>query len=268
MRASFSLFVLGAFASACLSASNGVALAGPVGPLVRQGTLVVPYSENPMMIVCPAALVCDINLQPGEHILGKTNAYDTVSFQFDVERGDTTPNPYIDLKPTHDELVTNIVVHTDRRRYNLLILTRNSGFHRTIAFTYPGDPTSSGYIVTAKRVALHPLVPVADPTKFDFDYSPWQSGRGLDFAPTQVFSDNVHVYVKLPDHFNNLPVLVILPPDSRDLNCGYARDHQQQVNQRFVNGTFMVDGSPQRLALLDGSGADQCVIISKGASKR
>ena len=237
MRASFAAaFALTIMA---LVAATASALAVSVQ---GAGTMIATFGPNLPAVVCAPYFVCDIRLQSGERIVHVALG-DTARWLTDVT---STTEPHVMLKPTEDGLLTNLVVLTDRRTYNLVMVSSVVNSVREISFVYP--PTASA--------SPRPLVPAADPTALDFAWTVRASSR-VDFLPTRVFSDLDHVYIELPEHLTNLPVLVALDTNGE----------QQRVNYRVRNHYMIVDGVPDALALLDGTGADIRVTISRGVSK-
>ena len=75
--------------------------------------------------------------------------------------------------------------------------------------------------------------------------------------PSRVFSDLDHVYIELPTHIADMPVLVALGPNGE----------QERVNYRIRNNYVIVDGVPDALALVDGTGSSDKVTISRGANR-
>jgi len=226
----------------CALAVFAFGIAAMAAPVQGSGTLVALYGTRLPAIVCAPYFVCDIRLQAGEQVL-HVDLGDTARWLTDVV---TSNEPHVMLKPTAEGLITNLVVITDRRTYNLVLVSSAVDSVREISFVYPPSPSASA----------RPLVPPADPTSLDFAWVVRVSGR-VDFAPVRVFSDLDHVYIELPEHLANLPVLVALG----------ANGSEDRVNYRVRNQYVIVDGVPNALALVDGTGADARVTISRGSSR-
>ena len=228
---------------ATLAALTAFSLGKPVlaEAVLGSGTLVAVYGPTLPAIVCAPYFVCDIRLQAGEQVL-HVDLGDSARWLTDVV---TSNEPHVMLKPTADGLLTNLVVITDRRTYNLVLVSSAANSVREISFVYPPAPSAS----------VRPLVP-PDPTALDFGWIVRVSGR-VDFAPVRVFSDLDHVYIELPKHLANLPVLVALGADGTE----------DRVNYRVRNQYVIVDGVPNMLALVDGSGTDARVTISRTLSR-
>ena len=222
-------------------------LAGPV--VGADGVLRFPYGErNPPTLHCAPLFVCDVVLEPGETIV---NVAVGDSIRWLIAPASSGPNAnvtsHVLIKPTEADLHTNLVVTTNKRTYYLTLASRKQDPMLRIGFTYPQDvqqvfgmarsPRDRGAQPTAQ-------LPEVNIDKLDFAYH--MTGE-RSIQPTHVFNDGAHTYLQMPAAMNNLPVLFAQAPDGGD----------EMVNYRLVGQYYMVDGVPDRLTLVDGSGKKQ-----------
>ena len=93
--------------------------------------------------LCGAGQVTDVALQQGEQLVGSgpVAAGDTVRWIIgDTESGaGATKRVHIMVKPTRPDLVTNLVINTDRRTYLLELRSRQKTYMASVSWLYPQD---------------------------------------------------------------------------------------------------------------------------------
>src|SRR5262249_6690308 len=97
---------------------------------------VYPYTIGALYQVYTApGQVTDIALQEGEQLVGSgpVTAGDTESGTGPTKR------VHIEVKPTRPDLITNLVINTDRRTYHLELRSTEKTYMASVSWQYPQD---------------------------------------------------------------------------------------------------------------------------------
>lgn len=189
---------------------------------------VFPYSPGALYQVYAApGHVTEIALEPGEVLTGPgpIAAGDTVRWVI----GDTTSGSgndervHILVKPTRADIVTNLVLNTDRRTYHMELRSGEESYMPSVAWAYPRSEQ------TTPRPPAEPHIP--PPSERLFRYA--LSGDTPPWRPVSVFDDRNKVYVVFPRGIGQgeLPPLMILGPDGE----------AQLANARVWRNILIVD---------------------------
>ena len=216
--------------------------ASRVAPATRQ------TSRAPSNVVCQPLFVCDIVLDPGETIISMATGDSVRWILTTVASGSDGDTPHVLVKPTDYDLRTNLIISTNRRVCYVILVSAKHDYQYRARFYYPVSevahvaPTnvngSAGIQVNLDRL----------------DYSYRMHGE-KSFMPVRVMNDGYRTYIEMPDGIQDMPVVFAIGNDGSDTI----------VNFRFRNLTFIVDGVPSRIALVQGSGRGQRrVIIDRG----
>ena len=105
---------------------------------------VYPFSEGALYQVYAApGEITDIALEPGEQLVGSgpVAAGDTVRWIVgDTESGSGREKRiHILIKPTRPDLISNLVVNTDRRTYHLELRSDEKTYMASVSWTYSQD---------------------------------------------------------------------------------------------------------------------------------
>jgi type IV secretion system protein VirB9 len=160
-----------------------------------------PYTDGALYQVYAApGQVTDIALQEGETLTGSgpVAAGDTVRWII----GDTTSGQglnqrvHILLKPTAKDLVTNLVINTDRRTYHLELRATSATYMASVSWHYPQDQLIAlrGQNVSAQ--AAQPAAIGVDLDSIHFRYA--IEGDNPPWKPVRAFDDGRQVYVEFP----------------------------------------------------------------------
>ncbi|GMU67576.1 MAG: hypothetical protein AMXMBFR36_38500 [Acidobacteriota bacterium] len=196
----------------------------PPPVLVEAGAVRVPYSLRPAVVSCPPLTVCDVELEAGETIAGLAVG-DTERWAVEESRSGPAvrPTPHVLVKALDYSLATNLVVHTDRRSYQLLLTSpakdeRGVAPTHRVAYYYPDELLRSA--ARAEELAVRAAAEASerkdasfgqlDLSRLNFNYFV-EKGRGLPWAPVQVFDDGAHTYIRFPAAIasQELPTLLV-----------------------------------------------------------
>ena len=225
------------------------------------GSVTYFYGAVMPTAVCSPNNVCDIQLQAGEKISKNgLNASDTVRWSITpmVSGQGAQQTTHIMVKPSDAGLSGNLVIGTDRRTYNIKLVSRSHDWMPTMKFDYPESiarTVETLYAKEATQTANKQLGNGLNIDSLDFDYK--TEGKA-PFVPVRVYNNSIKTIIEMPRSVatGKLPSLVVI-------NAG----RHELINYRYRHHQFIVDGLPDQIMLLLGTGKyQQSVLISrKGA---
>lgn len=158
------------------------------------------------------------------------------------------------IKPSAPGISTNMVITTNKRIYNLRLVSGanpDSSSLRSVRFWYPKElqmvaTISSRSNQNVVNVALNQL---------NFYYR-LRNATGYSlpqWAPTRIFDDGIHTYIQFPATIvsTDMPVLFVLNNNKTD----------ELVNYRYQAPYFIVDKLFKQAALVLGVGSKQTRLI-------
>ena len=217
-----------------VGAANAAARVQPVRDGFLNAIQQYPWTDGALYQVYTApGQVTDIALQEGEQLVGPgpVAAGDTVRWIIGdtVSGSGATARVHILAKPTRPDLVTNLVINTDRRTYHLELRAGASTYMASVSWTYPQDALIA---LQGRNTAAAATAPVASGLnlsalnfryRIDGDRAPWR--------PARAFDDGRQVFIEFPAGISQgeMPPLFV---------TGAAGD-AELVNYR-VQGRYMV----------------------------
>jgi len=254
-----------------------------VGP---GGDVRVAYGYSRPTITCAPLHVCTVRLIAGETITSLALG-DTVRWLAEkTTAGDT---PVVVIKPTQAGISTNMVITTsagrvyymhlvaDRREYSpmtsffdpaAMLRTSNTQALEVerlqarlkaaeAAARVASEAAAARAAEHRERTIVAESTPLAalDPTQLDFNYrctpaSAAARSMPRDLMPTRVFGSATHTFVQLAPGVSEMPAV---------FSRGADGSHQL-VNTRRSGDFVIVDGRPERLALVLGVGHNARVV--------
>ena len=206
---------------------------------------IYPWSEGALYQVYAApGQITNIALEPGESLTGAgpIAAGDTARWIIgDTESGSgVNRRVHILVKPSRQDISTNLVVTTDRRTYMIELRAREALYMPSVAWAYPAPPASQRQTVPAA-----PIIPAEAARNYRYgltgDSPPWR--------PISVFDDGRRIYVVFPRGIvqGEMPPIFVLGSDGEP----------QIVNSRIHQNILIVDRMFGAAELRLGSGDRQ-----------
>ena len=206
---------------------------------------IYPWSEGALYQVYAApGQITNIALEPGESMTGAgpIAAGDTTRWIIgDTESGSgANRRVHILVKPTRDDISTNLVITTDRRVYTVELRAREALYMPSVAWAYPTPPQGSR--------ASTPAAPVI-PAETARNYRYGLQGDSPPWRPVSVFDDGRRVYVVFPAGIvqGEMPPIFVLG----------SNGEPQIVNSRIHQNILIVDRLFGAAELRLGSGNRQ-----------
>lgn len=200
-----------------------------------------------------------ISLEPGEKFTNVSSGDPSRwSYAAAISGTGSVQQQNILVKPSLPNISTNMVITTDRRIYNLkLVSTMDADLTRSVSFWYPEEMVQSlnaETVKTANEAAINTM-PDVNLNHLNFNYK--ITGGSLfgslpSWKPIRVFDDGTHTYIQFPSSMANkdMPVLFI--------KSGYD---QALVNYRAKPPYFVVDKLFKQAVLVMGAGQSQSKVI-------
>jgi P-type conjugative transfer protein TrbG len=196
---------------------------------------VYPFVDGALYQVYAApGQVTDIALQEGEQLVGSgpVAAGDTVRWIIgDAESGAAASKRiHILVKPTRPDVITNLVINTDRRTYHMELRSTPRTYMASVSWEYPQDQLIALRRQNALADAATPVETGLDVDSIRFRYA--IEGDNPPWRPLHAFDDGRRVYIEFPRGISQgeLPPLFIIGPDGKS---------SELVNYR-VRGSHMV----------------------------
>lgn len=248
-----------------ITAANTAAKVEPSQGGYVNAIQVYPYSEGALyQLYAAPEQVSDIALQQGEKIVA-VSAGDTLRWVV----GDTisgsgkSARAHVLIKPTKEDLKTNLVIITDRRTYHLELTSNPETYMASVSWRYPRDELIALQGRNQEAESAVELVVDSglrvDNLRFRYEIT----GDDPPWRPVRVFDDTRKVYIQFPARLDqgDAPPLFVIGPDG----------HNQLVNYRVKGSYYIVDRLFAAAELRLGEEPQQIVRISRTdgrASKR
>jgi type IV secretion system protein VirB9 len=200
-----------------------------------------------------------IQLQPGEKIVGKPAAGDTIRWIMGVGRSgsDAAEQQHLYVKPTRAGLTTTMAINTDRRTYYLELHSFEETYMAAVRWRYPQDEAASAEEAAAEKEALARATTAThlDLEALNFAYRISVEKGKPRWTPTQVFDDGRKTFIRFPAarQTREAPALFVLS----------GADDTELVNYRVKNDYYVVDRLVDRAELRVGQEEQEVVRIER-----
>ena len=181
---------------------------------------VYPFADGALyQVYASPGQVTDIALQEGEQLVGSgpVAAGDTVRWIIgDTESGTAAAKKvHILVKPTRPELITNLVINTDRRTYHLELRSTERTYMASVSWIYAQDQLIALRRQNAWADAAAPVETALDIDNLRFRYA--IDGDNPPWRPLRAFDDGKKVYIEFPRGIaqGEMPPLFIVGPEGK-----------------------------------------------------
>jgi P-type conjugative transfer protein TrbG len=218
-----------------VASANAAARVQPSGGDYLNAAQVYAYEPGALFQVYGApGHVTDIALQPGERLSpqGPVAAGDTVRWiigQAESGMGESR-RTHVLIKPTRNELKTNLVINTDRRTYHLELNATGGAYMAAVSWRYPQDELAA-LSLEAERRAERDAEPRMSLDDLNFHYR--ISGARTPWRPLRAFDDGRQTVLEFDQAIDRS----ILPP----LFLRNADGVAELVNYRVLGRRLIID---------------------------
>ncbi len=197
--------------------ANAAARVQPVRNGFINSMQVYPFVDGALyQVYASPGQITDVGLQPGEQLVGSgpVAAGDTVRWIIgDTESGTGVgKRVHILVKPTRADLVTNLVINTDRRTYHMELRSTPSTYMASVSWQYPQDQLIALRRQNAQAEAAQPVSTGVDLSKVNFRYA--ITGDRAPWKPLRAFDDGKQVFIEFPRGIaqGEMPPLFVVGP--------------------------------------------------------
>jgi P-type conjugative transfer protein TrbG len=214
---------------------------------------VYPFSSGALYQVYAApGQVTDVALQEGEQLVGSgpVAAGDTVRWIIgDTESGTgLTKRIHILVKPTRPDLVSNLVINTDRRTYLLELRSAEKTYMASVSWQYPQDQLIALRRQNASAEAATPVMTGVDISRLRFRYA--IEGDDPPWRPLSAFDDGSKVYIEMPGGIaqGEAPPLFVIGSEGEGQLVNYrVRQNYYIVDRLFAAAELRMGGEHQQI---------------------
>ena len=232
--------------------ANGEARIEPTRAGYVNAIQVYPFADGALYQVYAApGEITDIALEAGEQLVGSgpVAAGDTVRWVIgDTESGaGPSKQVHILIKPTRPDLVTNLVINTDRRTYHLELRSAEKTYMASVSWAYASDQLIALRRQNAAAEAAAPVATGVDIGALNFRYS--IEGDNAAWRPLRAFDDGRKVFIEFPRGIGQgemPPLWVIGAEGGAELVNYRIQGHHMIVDRLFAAAELRLGGEHQK----------------------
>lgn len=227
----------------------------PAMPVIGEdGSIKFPFGATLPSVVCAPLYACDVALQNGE-IVNQVDVGDSPRWKVTPATSGNGKSAvtHLIIKPADVGLTSNMIVNTDRRTYNIRLVSKKDGWMPLVSFSYPEDTDAAwaAYHQAHTRSAFTDsgMSESNTLTQGNLDFNYRLKGDSPRWKPVRVYASSNKTFIQFPAAAQNtdIPALVILGPGNQD----------QLVNYRLIGNRYVVDRVIDKAALISGVGRHQ-----------
>lgn len=241
--------------------ANGAARVQPTRAGYINAMQIYPYSDGALYQVYAApGQITDIALAAGEQLVGAgpVAAGDTVRWVIgDTESGTgATKRVHILVKPTRADLVTNLIINTDRRTYHVELRSTEKTYMASVSWAYAQDQLIALRRQNASAEAGTAVARGVDINALNFRYK--IEGDSPPWRPLRAFDDGRQVFIAFPTGIGQgemPPLWVIGPAGGAELVNYRIQGNHMVVDRLFAAAELRLGGEMQkkvRIVRIDG----------------
>lgn len=205
---------------------------------------VFTYNEDSMYTVYTRVnYLTSIMLQSGENITfvggGDTARWRRATATTGSSEGE---REVIYIKPTSVNLSTNLIINTNKRTYQINLISDKSLYNPQIKWQYPEDELMEKIKRDNEMKVKEENEEKVNISNLNYSYS--ISTDKYNFSPAQVFDDGEKTLIIFKDNLQELPVLYILDDSKEGYVVNYrvkAQGRQIVLDRLFTKAELVLD---------------------------
>ena len=236
-----------------VEAANVAARVQPIRAGYLNAVQVYPFSDGALyQLYAAPGRITDITLEPGEQLAGTgpVAAGDTVRWIIgDTESGSgATKRVHILVKPSRADLLTNLVINTDRRTYHLEMRSAERTYMASVSWSYAADQLIALRQQNARAETAQPVASGIDLDALNFRYR--VEGDTPAWRPLRAYDDGRQVFVEFPRGIAQgemPPLWVIGAAGGAELVNYRVRGRYMIVDRLFAAAELRLGGEHQKM---------------------
>ena len=232
--------------------ANGAARVQPTRAGYINAVQVYPFSDGALyQLYAAPGEITDIALEAGEQLVGTgpVAAGDTVRWIIgDTESGSgATKRVHILVKPTRPDLVTNLIINTDRRTYHLELRSAEKTYMASVSWAYPQDQLIALRRQNAAADDAAPITAGVNINALNFRYR--IEGDDPAWRPLRAFDDGRQVFIEFPTGISQgemPPLWVIGAEGGAELVNYRVRGNHMIIDRLFAAAELRLGGEHQK----------------------
>ena len=233
--------------------ANDAARVQPSGADYINAIQVYPFSDGALyQIYAAPGQVTDIALERGEQLVGPgpVAAGDTVRWIIgDTESGaGAAKRVHILVKPTRADLITNLIINTDRRTYHLELHATEATYMASVSWAYPQDQLIVLRQQNAAAAMAAPIATGVDINALKFRYR--IEGDTPPWRPLRAFDDGRQVFIEFPSGIaqGEMPPLWVIGAEGDGQLVNYrVQGHHMIVDRLFAAAELRLGEKRQQI---------------------
>ena len=235
-----------------IEAANGAARVQPTRAGYLNAVQVYPFSDGALyQLYAAPGQITDIALEPGEQLAGTgpVAAGDTVRWIIgDTESGSgASKRVHILVKPSRADLLTNLVINTDRRTYHIEMRSAERTYMASVSWSYAADQLIALRQQNVRAEAAQPVASGVDLDALNFRYR--IEGDTPAWRPLRAYDDGRQVFVEFPRGIAQgemPPLWVIGAAGGGELVNYHVRGRYMIVDRLFAAAELRLGGDHQK----------------------
>ncbi len=235
-----------------ITQANKAARMEPVRDGFINAIQLYPYSAGALyQVYTSPGQVTDIALQAGENLVGSgpIAAGDTARWIIgDTESGSgKSRRTHVLVKPIRPDLVTNLVINTDRRTYHLELRATPKAYMASVSWRYPVDELIALRRQNDRAKSALPIARSLDLDDLNFRYK--IIGDQAPWRPRRAFDDGRQVFIEFPRGIGQgeMPPLFVIGPEGGSQPANYRVRRQYMIVDRLFAAAELRLGDRQRV---------------------
>lgn len=233
--------------------ANDAARVQPSGAGYINAIQVYPFSDGALyQIYAAPGQITDIALERGEQLVGSgpVAAGDTVRWIIgDTESGaGAAKRVHILVKPTRADLITNLIINTDRRTYHLELRATETTYMASVSWAYPQDQLIALRQQNAAAATETPIATGIDINALKFRYR--IEGDTPPWRPLRAFDDGRQVFIEFPGGITQgeMPPLWVIGAEGDGQLVNYrVQGHHMIVDRLFAAAELRLGEKQQQI---------------------
>ncbi len=219
---------------------------GQAKNIVTDGFVQFAYGVNAQPIISTHPLeLTVISLEPGEQVTNVSSG-DPMRWSYSLAYSGEGNNKqaHVMVKPSENQIATDLVIMTDRRFYTLkLVATNNGKYIRDVRFWYPESVKAQFLQYQTQQSHTIAQLPSLNLSELNFNYQIKSAffDKTPSWKPQQVFDDGRHTFIQFREMSQEKPALFI--KQGKEL---------QLVNYRVQAPYYIVDRIFDEAMLISG----------------